>query len=79
MNVSMVCASGVDLITEYLEDALGPDVRAAIESHLAGCERCTAFVRSFRETPRIVRQATLGTPPVGLEESLMEFLRRHRG
>jgi anti-sigma factor RsiW len=79
MNAAVVCASGVDSITDYLEDALPPDVRARLESHVAGCERCAAFIQSFRETPRILRQATLAELPVGLEGSLTEFLRRHRG
>jgi anti-sigma factor RsiW len=79
MSAAVVCASGVELITEYLEGALPPDVRSRLESHVAGCERCTAFVRSFRETPRILRQATAAAVPTGLAESLTEFLRRHRG
>jgi anti-sigma factor RsiW len=79
MNASVVCASGVDLLTEYLEDALPADVRAELESHVARCARCVAFIESYRQTPRILRQATLAALPAALEESLTEFLRRHRG
>lgn len=79
MNAPLVCASGVDLVTDYLEDALPADVRRQVDSHLLGCPRCVAFVHSFRETPRILREATQAAPPAGFEGSLTEFLRRHRG
>ena len=79
MNAPVACASGVDLLTEFLEGALPLEVRAQLESHVAGCDRCSAFVRSFRETPRIIREATLTPVPPGLEVSLMDFLRRQRG
>jgi anti-sigma factor RsiW len=50
----VVCMSGVELLMEYMEGALAPDVREAIERHVAGCPRCDAFIASYRETPRIV-------------------------
>ncbi len=46
---------------------------------MAGCERCRAFVASYRETPRILRQASAVTVPADLEASLLRFLRSRRG
>jgi anti-sigma factor RsiW len=74
----IVCASGVELLMDYLEDALPADLRAEIEAHVASCPRCTAFVASYRATPRIFRAATLASLPEDLEESLLTFLRRRR-
>ena len=71
----IVCMSGVALLMEYMEDALAPDVRAAIEAHVSGCPRCEAFIASYRETPRIVRAATTTEMPAGLEASLLAALR----
>lgn len=78
MKPEVVCASGVDLLMDYLEDALPADVRAELEAHVAGCPRCAAFVLSYRETPAILRRATLAAMPAELDESLREFLRRRR-
>jgi len=75
----IVCMSGVELLMEYLEGALAPDVRAAIEAHVAGCRRCEAFVASYCETPRIVRDATRMEMPPDLEASLLAALRASRG
>ena len=75
----IVCMSGVELLMEYMEGALAPDVRAAIEAHVAGCPRCEAFIASYRETPRIVRDATRIEMPSDLEASLLAALRAARG
>jgi anti-sigma factor RsiW len=73
----IVCRSGVELLMEYMEGTLAPDVRAAIEAHVAGCPRCVAFIASYRETPRIVREATAVEMPADLEASLLAALRSH--
>ena len=74
----IVCMSGVELLTEYLEGALAPEVRTAIDAHVAGCPRCAAFVASYLETPRIVRDATQMEMPADLETSLLAALRAAR-
>jgi anti-sigma factor RsiW len=79
MSTALVCASGVGLLMEYLEGTLTPDVRAELDAHVAGCARCQAFVASYRETPRIVREASPVIVPADLGESLLKFLRSRRG
>ena len=71
----IVCMSGVELLMDYMEGALAPDVRAAIETHVTGCPRCEAFIASYRETPRIVRDATRMELPADLEASLLAAVR----
>jgi anti-sigma factor RsiW len=71
----VVCASGVDLLMDFLEGALPTDVKAALEDHVAGCARCAAFVASYQATPRILRDATAATLPADVEASLRAFLR----
>ena len=74
----LACASGVELLADYLEGALPADVSAALEAHVAGCPRCRAFLASYRETPRILRDATAAALPPELERSLLAFLRARR-
>ncbi len=74
----VTCASGVELLMDYLEGALPPAVSADLEAHVASCPRCTAFVASYRDTPRILREATAAAIPPDLEESLLAFLRSRR-
>ena len=70
------CGSGVELLMEYLEGVLPPEMNAALAAHVAGCERCTAFVASYRETPRILRTATAVELPADVQQSLRAFLRQ---
>lgn len=44
------CQELVELVTEYLEDALTPFERASFESHLAICTGCRAHVGQVRRT-----------------------------
>ena len=76
---NIVCMSGVELLMDYMEGAVAPDVRAAIEAHVAGCPRCEAFIASYHETLRIVRDATRIEMPPDLESSLLAALRASRG
>ena len=71
----IACVSGVELLMDYLEGVLPADLHAALDAHVAGCPRCAAFVRSYCEAPRILREATSATLPADLETSLKAFLR----
>lgn len=77
MTAGLVCVDGVDLVTEYLEGALSPARRQAVDAHLSACPRCVAFVASFRETPRIFRSATAAVLPQPIADALRRSLRRH--
>ncbi|MDR3544497.1 MAG: zf-HC2 domain-containing protein [Candidatus Limnocylindrales bacterium] len=44
------CVGVVELVTEYLEDALEPDVRARFEAHLDDCEECEVYLEQMRAT-----------------------------
>lgn len=71
----IACISGVELLMDYLEGVLPADLHADLETHVAGCARCAAFVESYRATPRIMRDATEMTLPADIEASLRAFLR----
>jgi len=51
----LACRDLVELVTEFLEDALAPVERARFEAHLRGCPGCSAHVGQMRITVRLVR------------------------
>ena len=46
----MICRELVELVTEYLDDALPPGLRAAVERHLDDCVGCTGYLRLLMRT-----------------------------
>ena len=73
------CRTGVELLMDYLEGVVPEDMRTLLDSHVAGCPKCTAFVASYLATPRIVRNATAAAMPPELQRSLLVFLHAQRG
>jgi anti-sigma factor RsiW len=49
----MTCKELVELVTAYLDGGLGRRQRRRFESHLAGCDGCTAYLAQIRETIRV--------------------------
>ena len=78
MTPGLTCRDGVERLMDYLEGALGSPERAAIDAHVAGCPRCVAFVKSYVETPRIVRTATAAALPAERATALRRFLAARR-
>jgi len=75
----VACVSGVDLLMDYLEGVLPAETRAAVDEHVASCPKCVAFLASYRETPRILRDATLVRLPPDLQTVLAAAVRAELG
>jgi anti-sigma factor RsiW len=46
----VTCRELVEILTDYLEDALQPGVRAEIERHIVICRGCSTYVEQMRST-----------------------------
>ena len=57
---SLTCQELVELVTEYLDDALPPRDRERFEEHLLTCPGCQAHLTQMRETIRILGTALRG-------------------
>ena len=53
----MPCQELVEVITDYLDDALSPADRARFDAHLAGCDPCQEYLAQFRRTIALVGRA----------------------
>jgi predicted anti-sigma-YlaC factor YlaD len=49
----LACREVVELVTDYLEGALGERDRERFERHLGGCDGCTAYLDQMRLTLRL--------------------------
>jgi anti-sigma factor RsiW len=48
------CQELVELVTDYVEDALSPEDRARFEEHLEICEACRSYLGQMEATVRVV-------------------------
>jgi anti-sigma factor RsiW len=59
----MVAHLADDQITDYIDEALAADERAAVERHLAQCVECRRLIEDFREIRRVAGSLDLREPP----------------
>ena len=78
-DTALSCREVVELVTEYLEGALPPDVRRRFEEHLAGCDGCTAYLEQMRETIRVVGALSEEHLDPAAREELVRAFRDWRG
>jgi anti-sigma factor RsiW len=71
----LTCHEVVEIITDYLEDALPPDDRVRVEAHLGVCDGCTAYLEQMRETIRLTGMLTEEQIP---DDQKRELLRAFR-
>ncbi len=72
---ALSCQELVELVTDYLEEALdGRDVRA-FERHLADCMGCTEYVEQLRTTIRLVGTLTPHDLTHDAETALLQAFR----
>lgn len=71
----LTCQQLVELVTEYLEDALDPAVRGRFERHLAGCAGCRAYLEQMRSTLSVLGRLGQDVVPAPVLDELMEAFR----
>jgi anti-sigma factor RsiW len=54
--VDLMCKEVVELVTDFLSNALSLDDRARFEEHLADCPPCTSYVAQVKRTIELSRE-----------------------
>ena len=80
MNDEFSCQEMIEVVTNYLDDALPPEERQRFERHLSYCAGCSTYVDQMRET---IRQTGMvphdeSLPPTLREEIVAQFRNRKR-
>ena len=81
MNNEFSCQEMIEVVTNYLDDALPADEQQRFERHLSYCAGCNTYVDQMRETIRqtgmVPREESL--PPALREEIVAQFRNWKRG
>jgi anti-sigma factor RsiW len=72
------CQEVVDLVTDYLENALAADERRRFEEHIGGCTGCRRYLEQMRTTLRATGALSPETLSPEAERSLLDAFRDWR-
>ena len=75
LTSNLTCRELVELITEYLEDALTPEARAGFEAHLESCGGCEMYLQQMRATVRALRRNNEQSIDAASREKLLQLFR----
>jgi len=75
MNNNISCQELVELVTDYLEGALPPTVRARFETHLSECDGCTRYLEQMRLTMAAVGRLTEESLEPAARAELLQLFR----
>ena len=72
----LTCKEVVELVTEYLSDAMADADRARFDAHLAGCDPCTEYLRQMRTTIALSGRLDPAAMPDDVKRDLVDAFRR---
>lgn len=75
---AIVCRQAVELVTDYLEDALSEVDRSRFEVHLAACPHCSRYLEQMRATITLVGRVDLEGVDAETMDDLVALYRRWR-
>ena len=79
-TAEFTCREMVELMTDYLEDAMSTQTRERFERHLAGCDGCSNYLGQLREVIRATGMITEDQIPADRKNELLSAFRDwHRG
>jgi anti-sigma factor RsiW len=70
----LTCKDAIDILADYLEGALGDDLVATLERHLADCRPCVAYLATYRKTRELTGQAGRIDMPEEMKARLRQIL-----
>jgi anti-sigma factor RsiW len=75
----LACSELVELVTDYLDDALSKGDRARFEAHIAGCDGCTMYLRQMREMLDLLGELSSESISPRAESELLSAFRDWKG
>jgi hypothetical protein len=64
-------------VSNYLDDEVAPDLRAAMEEHFRGCHKCSAVLDGTRNVIGLYEEDRMFEPPQGFSQRLHQRLEQN--
>jgi predicted anti-sigma-YlaC factor YlaD len=75
---ALTCHEVIELLSNYIEEALSADDRRRVDEHLALCDGCTTYLEQMRETIRLTGRLTEEHVPEDEKVALLAAFRDWR-
>ncbi len=72
---NLKCQEVVELVSDYLEGLLLPEMQRQVDEHLAGCDGCTNYVEQVRMTIGMLRSLSRKPDFPETKEALLSVFR----
>ena len=73
------CKECLELLHDYLEGELNPDVSASLEEHFEDCHPCISFFNTYKATTNFCQTALKDTEiPEIVKERLKKFIDKNK-
>ena len=69
------CQEVVELVTDYLEQALLPEMKAKFDEHIAECSGCDTYLEQVQQTILMLRKLTEQQMFPETKQELLEIFR----
>ncbi|HEX5384237.1 MAG TPA: zf-HC2 domain-containing protein [Propionibacteriaceae bacterium] len=78
-GMTVHCQEIVELVTDYLQGVLDPDMAAEVEAHLELCDGCDIYVEQMRATILALGKVPVATLSESAQAELLRAFRDLRG
>ncbi len=73
------CKECIELLHDYLEGELTPEINASLEEHFEDCPPCIAFVNTYKSASRLCKVTLESNDiPDAVKNKLKEFVDKNR-
>ena len=73
MEDDLGCREVVELVTEYLENTLLPELRKQLEEHVADCPGCESYIKQIQLTISMLRQIAQAPVSATRKQELLQL------
>ena len=70
----MNCREAIDVLVDYLDATLTPDVLAQLEAHLRICAPCRAYLATYKRSAELAAKVNRVEMPPEVRQRLRDFL-----
>ena len=70
----MTCREAIDVLDDYLESSLTPEVLEKLEAHLRRCAPCRAYLATYERTAQLAAKVNRVEMPPEVKRRLHDFL-----